>query len=239
MDYLIKTNEFEGPLDLLLHLIKQANISINDIKLDVVTKQYLDYIKQMEHMNLTVASEYLVMAAELIEMKSKSLLPLEKDSESDEYTPDPKEVLIKKLLEYEKYKNITSTFKDLESERNLIFTKTPDSLSDYQLDEIIRDEDVSVSNLLDAFQMFMERQKLNKPLPTKITSKEISINERATHIRSFLKDKKEITFIELFDIMEKNYIVVTFLAILEMAKKQELNITQKENFDEIYLSLRR
>lgn len=238
MDYLIKTNEFEGPLDLLLHLIKQANIDIYDIKIDVITKQYLECIKQMEDFNLTIASEYLVMAAELIEMKSKSLLPVEKDTETDEYLEDPKDTLIKKLLEYEKYKNITSTFKELEEQRNLIFTKTPESLSEYQLDEIIRDDDLDVSDLLNAFQTFIDKKKLNEPLSTKITSKEISVNDRSNYIRNILKNKKESTFTELFDIMEKNYIVVTFLAILEMAKKRELIITQKDNFEEIFLSLR-
>ena len=238
MDYVFKTNEFEGPLDLLLHLIKQSNLNINDLKIDIITKQYLDAIKQMEEMNLTIASEYLVMAAELIEMKSRSLLPIEKANNDDDYIEDPKEILIKKLLEYEKYKSITGKFKELEEERNLIFTKTPESLKDYQIDELIIDDDLDLSDLLNAFNLFLEKQKLAKPLATKITTKEISIHERTTHIRNILKKHKETKFSELFDILEKPYIVVTFLAILEMAKKQELIIEQKKNFDEIMLSLR-
>ena len=103
MDYKIEIPEFEGPLDLLLHLIKQANINIQDISIDEITKQYLKYIEMMEEMNLDVASEYLVMAAELIEMKSKMLLPRYED-ENEEEEVDPREQLIHRLIEYQKYK---------------------------------------------------------------------------------------------------------------------------------------
>lgn len=238
MDYIIKLDEFEGPLDLLLHLVKQSNVDIYNIKIDVITKQYLDAIKQMEDMNLNVASEYLVMAAELIELKSRSLLPVEEANNEDEYIEDPKETLIRKLLEYEKYKNITPTFKDLENERNLIFTKTPESLKEYQIDEVIRDDEVTVVDLVKAFDAFMERQKLKEPLATKVTSKEISISERSNYIRNKLKINKQVKFTELFDIMEKSYIVATFLAVLEMTKKQEIKLEQKYNFDDIIVSLR-
>jgi len=238
MDYIIKLDEFEGPLDLLLHLVKQSNVDIYNIKIDIITKQYLDAIKQMEDMNLNVASEYLVMAAELIELKSRSLLPVEEANNEDEYIEDPKETLIRKLLEYEKYKNITPTFKDLENERNLIFTKTPESLKEYQTDEVIRDDEVTVVDLVKAFDAFMERQKLKEPLATKVTLKEISISERSNYIRNKLKINKQVKFTELFDIMEKSYIVATFLAVLEMTKKQEIKLEQKYNFDDIIVSLR-
>ena len=105
MEYSVKINEFEGPLDLLLHLIKESNIKIEDIKIDEITKQYLDYINKMEEMNLDIASEYLVMAAELIEMKSNNLLPKKEEKELVE-EEDPKEELIRRLLEYESYKKL-------------------------------------------------------------------------------------------------------------------------------------
>ena len=104
MDYKIEIPEFEGPLDLLIHLIKQANINIQDISIEEITKQYLHYINLMESLNLNVASEYLVMAAELIEIKASSLLPKQEKTD-DEFEEDPKEKLIKRLLEYEQYKN--------------------------------------------------------------------------------------------------------------------------------------
>jgi len=130
MHYEVRIDEFEGPLDLLLHLIKQSNIDIYDISLSDITDQYLDYIKKMEELNLDVASEYLVMASELIEYKSRQLLP-KKDLKEDEYEEDPKEELIRKLIDYKRYKEVTETFKELESVRSNIYTKSPSSISSY------------------------------------------------------------------------------------------------------------
>ena len=117
MDYSIKINEFEGPLDLLLHLIKESNINIQDIEINQITKQYLDYINKMEELNINVAASYLVMAAELMEIKSKSLLPNEEEVSDEDEEIISRENLINKLLEYEKYKNMIDTFKDMESNR--------------------------------------------------------------------------------------------------------------------------
>ena len=137
LKYMVTIDKFEGPLDLLLHLIKEQDIDIYDIKVEEITKQYLDYIKAMKDMNLSVASEYLVMASELIEMKSKMLLPKRKIEEEDEYEEDPREVLIERLLAYKKYKEITSEFKDLELTRKLVFTKEPTNLSSYAKKKVI------------------------------------------------------------------------------------------------------
>ena len=130
MDYSIKINEFEGPLDLLLHLIKQSNIDIIDIEINEIKKQYLDYINKMDELNINVAASYLVMAAELMEIKSKSLLPNnnEETVEDDEEIVS-KENLINKLIEYQKYKDMISTFKDMEEERKNIFVKSPEKVS--------------------------------------------------------------------------------------------------------------
>ena len=135
MKYEVKINEFEGPLDLLLHLLKESNIKIEDIRIDEITEQYLLYIKKMEEMNLDIASEYLVMAAELIEMKSNSLLP-KKEEEVIEEEEDPREELIKRLLEYESYKKMTEVFKEYEDERKCVYTKEPSSLNEFKSDEI-------------------------------------------------------------------------------------------------------
>lgn len=240
MDYKVTINDFEGPLDLLLHLIKQSEIDIYDISIEDITRQYLDYIRKMEELNLSVASEYLVMAADLIEIKSRLLLPNEIGKESDEYEEDPRATLINRLLEYKKYKDISIEFRKLEETRQEIYTKSPSNLRDYtdkNLKLVFSDE-ISISNLLNAFENLLNRQRLNKPLNTKITKREISIDERIKAIKSILKAKKQVQFIELFDIMSRDYIVVTFLAILEMAKKQELIIKQDNNFDSIILSLR-
>jgi segregation and condensation protein A len=234
MDYKITIDNFDGPLDLLLHLIKQSNIDIFDISIDQITKQYLEYIKAMENLNLNIASEYLIMAAELIEMKSSILLP-NNEVNNDEYEEDPREKLINRLLEYKRYKEVTSIFKNLEEVRKTIYTKDPSSLAMYQDSDVKVVSDLTSNDLFLAFQKFLERKELEKPLNTTITKKEYSIKERSNEIRNILRSKKQVSFFDLFEIITKEYIVVTFLSILELSKKQEVEIKQENNFEEIYL----
>ena len=132
MQYKVTIDNFDGPLDLLLHLIKENNIDIYDIKIEEIAKQYLDYIESMKNLNLSIASEYLVMASELIEMKSRMLLPKKREEDSDEYEEDPREVLIERLLAYKKYKEVTKEFKDLELTRKLVISKEQDNLSKFK-----------------------------------------------------------------------------------------------------------
>lgn len=231
MEYEVKIDAFEGPLDLLLHLIKESKVDIWDIKIVDITDQYLNYIKSMQELNLNVASEYLVMASELMEMKSKMLLPRYKDEEEEEI--DPREQLIQKLVEYQKYKDMTESFKELEEVRHEFYTKAPESLKEYANDDTVITSDVTLEDLMKAFEKFLKRKELEKPLSTTVTKKEITVEERRNSIRFILKDKKKVDFFELFDVVTKEYIVVTFLAVLEMAKKQELTIYQENNFDNI------
>ena len=237
MEYKITIDNFDGPLDLLLHLIKENDIDIYDIKIEEVTKQYLDYIKAMKDMNLSVASEYLVMASELIEIKSKMLLPKKKELEEDSYEEDPREVLIERLLQYKKYKEITSEFKDLELTRKLVFTKEPENLSYYAKEEGNREE-LGITDLIDAFNLLMKKKELDKPLATKITKKELSVSEKVIKIRSLLKQKKKVNFEELFDVATKEEVIVNFLSILEMVKKNEIVLKQDNNFSSIVISLK-
>lgn len=233
MHYEIKINEFEGPLDLLLHLIKKSNIDIYDISLEEITNQYLDYINSMKELNLDIASEYLVMASELLEYKSKSLLP-KKESAVDEYEEDPKEELIKRLVEYKRYKEITSAFKELESIRSNIYTKSPSNVNEYS-EKKLDSGSMSADDLISAFRKFMERKEFEKPINTKITTRELSVSERIDGIRNILKTKKSINFVDLFDNYNKSYIVVTFLSILEMSKNKEITIVQDNNFSGILI----
>lgn len=233
MHYEVNINEFSGPLDLLLHLIKKSNIDIYDISLDEITTQYMDYIKKMEELNLDIASEYLVMASELLEYKSKSLLP-KKEEEKDEYEEDFKEDLIKKLVDYSKYKEITETFKELENKRSNIYTKSPSNIKEYD-DSLKYKEDASIEDLIEAFKKFLKRREMEKPLNTKITTKELSVANRIIKIRNLLKEKKELRFEDLFEKNTKEYIVVTFLSILEMSKNKEIKIEQYNNFDDIVI----
>lgn len=239
MDYKITIDAFEGPMDLLLHLIKTSDIDIYDIELEEITKQYLSYIEAMEEMNLNIASEYLIVAAELIEMKSAMLLPKKKIDEEDTYEEDPREQLIKRLIAYKQYKEITSEFKELEIERKQYLTKLPNNLSEFKEENTpMNFGEVGLSDLLYAFQKFLERKQEEKPIHTKITKKEYSVHVRSNEIRSMLRKKKKIEFEELFEIVTKDYVVVTFLSILDLAKKQELEIKQENNFSKIILSLK-
>ena len=236
MDKLL-IGDFEGPLDLLLHLIKKSKMEIFDIEISEITNQYLKYIESMSEMNLDIASEYLVMASELIEMKSRKLLPNKQDEEesNEEELINPEEELKRRLLEYKKYKESTSVFRSLEENRSSYYTKAPESLQKYSKEKLENDGNVSVMDLLEAFEKLLERQNLNKPLNTKIARKELSVKERVVKIREILKLKKKINFIELFDDFSKPYVVVTFLSILEMAKNKEITLKQDNNFSDIYV----
>lgn len=236
MNYEIKINDFEGPLDLLLHLIKESNVDIYDISIEDVAKQYLDYIKKMEELNLSIASEYLIMAAELIEIKSKMLLPKRKMDEIEEI--DDREDLINRLIEYQKYKEITSKLKEFRNDRDMFYTKDPSSLNEYKNENTTMDLQVDFNDLMDAFQKYLERKKLEKPLNTKITKKELSVHERSIKIKNILKEKKQVNFNDLFDIINVPYVVVTFLSILDLVKKNEIILTQNDNFSDISLSIR-
>ena len=231
MEIEFRINDFEGPLDLLLHLIKESKMDIMNIEIESITKQYVDFIQKQEKMNLEVSSEYLVLASELIEIKSKMLLPNNKIDEEEEI--DPRTDLVNRLLEYQAYKDITRVLQEKELLRKDIFTKLPENFNNYveEIHEI--HADVTLDDLISAFQKYYQRKLDNKPLKTKVTINEISVSSRRSEIKHLLKKKSRMSFFELFPIVTKEYIVATFLAILEMAKNREIRIIQEDNFDDI------
>lgn len=232
MNVEFKINDFEGPLDLLLHLIKESKMDIMNIEIELITKQYMDYLDLQEKMNLEIASEYLVLAAELLEIKSKMLLPRQTVEENEE-EEDPREELVNRLLEYQAYKEITKVLHEKESLRREIYTKSPENIKNY-IDEVTEiTADVSLDDLVDAFKRYLARKKDNKPLKTKVTVNEISVSSRRHDIKRLLKSKKRVSFFELFPVLTKEYVVATFLAVLEMAKSGELTIKQEKAFDDI------
>lgn len=235
--YIVTIDNFDGPLDLLLHLIKEQDIDIYDIKIEDITKQYLDYIKHMKELNLEIASEYLVMASELIEMKSKMLLPKKREKEEDDYEEDPRELLIERLLAYKRYKEVTSEFKDLELTRKMIFTREPDNLNRYAKEEESIEE-LGVADLIDAFNNLLKRKELDRPIATKITKKELSVADKVNKIKYILRNKKRINFEEIFEVSTKEEVIISFLSVLEMVKKDEILLTQDGNFKNIVISLK-
>lgn len=227
-------DDFEGPLDLLLHLIKENKMNILDIEIEKITEQYLEYLDKMEEMNLDVTSSYLVMASELLYIKSRMLLPMQKQEDNPEEEVDPREELVNRLLEYQTYKEISNTLREKENLRKEIYTKMPEDIKNYNIKEVKVTSDVTLDDLVNAFEKFLIRQKEAKPLKTKVTEREITVSDRKIKIRSVLGIKKKVKFFELFEDYSKEYIVATFLAILEMAKENELKIIQNNNFDEIF-----
>ena len=233
MIYNFTINDFEGPLDLLLHLIKINKMEIETINLETITKEYLEFIDKMKNESIDIASEYLVMASELVHIKSKMLVREDTDYD-EEYEINSEEELKEKLFEYERIKEVTNTFKDLESARGEVYTKIPMNLSDYKKD-IPLDNNITLDDLINAFESFLNREKLKKPINTRITKKELSVSDRVKSIRTLFKTKKKINFTELFEEINKPYIIVTFLSILEMSKNNEIKLTQKDNFSEIII----
>ena len=232
------TYNFQGPLDLLLHLIKEADIDIFDINIAEITNQYLSYIENMESLNLNVDSEYLVMSAELIEMKSKILLPYDDNSDTEEEEDDSREILINRLIEYQKYKEVSQQFGLLEKQRMLRFSRASSELTGFKSDEVKIGDDISLEDLVKAFELFKKRKDLDKPLNTVVTKKEYSIHRRNGEIMNMLMKQKKVSFDELFDVWSKDYVVVTFLSILDLAKKGKINISQAHNLDNIILEVK-
>ena len=234
MDY-ISIDNFDGPLDLLLHLLKESNIDILDIKIEEITDKYLDYINYEDNLNINISSSYLVMAAELIYLKSKSLLP-KVDKEEDNEEEITRESLINKLLDYKKYKEMTPTFRELEEKRREVYVKSQEKTDNY-VDNTITGEG-NIDSLLDAFKKFLERKDMEKPLVTTVTSREYSVRDRKNSIKNVLVNKKKAYLDDLIDEYNKPYLVVTFLSVLEMAKEKEIVIKQDNNFDKILIELK-
>ena len=239
MTYNFCINDFEGPLDLLLHLIRSNQMDIYNINVESITKQYVDFINSSKDMNMDIASEYLVMASELIHLKSKLLLHKDDnvEEEDDTFEINSEEDLRNKLLAYEEMKRITGEFSILEDKRSEFYTKLPSNLSEYKEPDTIVQGDTTLDDLVSAFKLFLEREKYNKPLNTKITKKEYSVSERSSEIRSILKQRKKCDFTSLFEELTKPYVVVTFLSILEMSKNKEINITQDKTFGNITVEM--
>ena len=227
-------NDFEGPLGLLLHLVKTAKMDIYDIDTKYIIDKYLEFINSVKN-DLDVASEYLVMASELIHLKSRLLLNLDNDENDDsEYSINSEEDLKNKLIEYERYQSVTNIFKNLEEKRKEFFTKLPENLKQYK-EEIKLEGNSDAELLKEAIMNLQKRIDYQKPVNTKITKKEISVEERKDYIRKRLEDIKSICFTDLFTEYSKELVVATFLSILDMCKHKEIMLKQDGNFKEIYI----
>ena len=231
----LQLQDFEGPLDLLLHLVRQSKMDIYKVNISYIIERYLDFINSIDKFNIDLSSEYLVMASELVHIKSRMLISSydNEDEEDTEFELNSEEDLRNRLIEYEKYKNMTETFKILEENRQDYFTKVPENLNEYASEEKIINSDVSVEDLINAFLEMQKRINFKKPVITKITKKEYSVKERISEIRSLLNKKNKIEFSELFDILTKENLVVTLLSLLDMSKNNEVLLKQDKIFSTI------
>ena len=237
MEYQVTVDQFTGPLDLLLHLIKEHDMDLLDLDVAAVCDQYLAYIQTMDPSLLEAVSEYLVMAAWLIEMKSKLLLPKPEIDEEDDYEAERKR-MIERLIEKNRINGILEAFEASYDKRQTMHSKIPSALEEYlPSGEETIPEGMEVYDLIKAMQRVMQRRALLQPLESKIARVEISIDERTEQIRSyFLRHKdKTVDFEDLFDEGDRYFAIVTFLSILVLVKNSELLITQSGNFEKIYL----
>ncbi len=235
----VKVAVYDGPLDLLLDLIRKNEMNVYDIPVAEITQQYLDYLKEMKQLDLEVAGEFIVMAATLIFIKSKMLLPTDKDEEEGD-GEDPRAELVRKLLEYQAFKEAAKELGLLQTERGKVFTR---QITDYYLGELDPEDagvDTFSANFFDlivAFQNVLAKKE-TKNLH-EVFEEVISIEEKMIQIQAYLVEKKKVSFNELFsERWTRNELIATFLAVLEIVRTHFAWVRQDKQFGEIVIEKR-
>lgn len=228
MAFTIMIDQFEGPLDLMLHLIKDNKLDLFDLDMNILTDQYLQYLNAMESMHLEVASEYLAELAGLLEYKSKKLLPREKVVIEEEYEEDQREKLVKRLLEYQRYKEVSAQFEQKYEERQLMMSKPISEETNKWVHMVTEAEiDGNPYDLIKAMNRVLRRMALSHPLETRMTVKELSLDERVVQIKKRLRDfVGKMSFEDLCsDCDSLHMVIVTFLSVLDLIKHKEITFT--------------
>lgn len=233
----VKLPVYEGPLDLLLDLIEKNELDIYNIPIALVAQQYLDYLHQMRELNLEIAGDFLVMAATLLYIKSRMLLPPAEEEGEGEEGPDPRSVLVEKLLEYQAFKKAAQELGILETERGKLFTR---QIAEYYLEEIeLKEEDIHSfsSNLYDLVQAFHQvLVKAPKEVVHEVREEEVSIEEKMEEIKKRLLERTCVSFLSLFPKpWTRNELVATFLAMLEIIRLKLARVFQEKAFGEIMI----
>lgn len=243
MEISYKLESFEGPLDLLLHLIEKNKVNIYDIPIAEITDQYLEYVKHMEEESLDVVSEFLVMAATLLDIKARMLLPKEVNEEGEE--EDPRAELVARLLEYKTYKRMSEELKDLELDADKLFFKNPTvpkEVKEYEqpvdLDKLL--DGVTLTKLQKIFQSVMRRQQDKiDPVRSKfgtIKKEPVSLDDKIVSVMDYARKHRKFSFRGMLTRqMDKTEVVVTFLAILELMKVGKIYLTQENLFDDMMI----
>jgi segregation and condensation protein A len=228
----IKLEAFEGPLDLLLHLIKREEIDIWNIPIARITEQYLNYLQFMKDLNINVAGEWLVMAATLIYIKSRMLLPPDPAAEpQEEEAADPRTELVYQLLEHQKFKNAAQMLYTREEVENAVWHNPPAEVTEEGREVVA----VTLFDLLKAFSEVVKRFEAQRRM--ELSQEEVSIEEKLADIRRLLLVHDTILFSAFFvESPSKRHLIVTFLALLELVRLREIWVYQKNNFEEIYIT---
>ena len=241
MSYKVKLQSFEGPFDLLVYLIENAEMSIYDIEISQITSQYLDYIKAMEEMDITVSTEFMVLAASLIEIKSKMILPRMNQAGEEVVDEDPRTELVTRILEYKKFKKASEILQNREEACANIFCKPQEDISEYlqQPDEYLSSD---IKQFAGAFTSFIQRKHRIETVRkhyTRVEREKATIESRITLIANSLRAKigKIFNFKELIPNKKDRYdVIITFVSLLEMAKQRVVNVNQETTYGNIEVS---
>jgi segregation and condensation protein A len=239
-EYAVKLDAFEGPLDLLLYLINRAEVSILDISVSAITRQYLDYLDLIRELNINVASEYLSMAATLLRLKAREILPQQDDEALDEEEDCivTREQLIQKLLEYKKFKEAAHSLRICEAEQIGSFTRGRQEEIELLHDEAEAGEStVTIFDLISAFQRILDRGAGSNEMPARtIEPEEVKLDDKIEYILGFLESDSEVLFETFFAHDRRRMVmVVTFMAFLELIKMQRIGFRQEEAFGAIFV----
>jgi len=232
-EFNVTIDKFDGPLDLMLHLIKENQLDLMDLDINVLTDQYIAYLQSMENLHLEIVSEYLVELATLIEYKSKKMLPGVNDNLEDEYEEDPKARLVQRLLEYQQYKEVSNEMFNLYEERQMLMSRPLSS----EIDSFIKEEDDKVNyegnpyDLMKAMRRCLMRLHLTTPVAKQYTVTEVSIEDRELEVRAKLDKMPDKFRFEalLEDVYDMPMFIATFLSVLDLARMHTLVFTIDDN----------
>ena len=227
----IKIPVFEGPFDLLLHLIRENKLDIYDIPISVITSQYLEYIEIMKELNLEIAGDFLVMAATLIQIKSRMLLPPDEEAAAEEQE-DPRLDLVQRLLDYQKYKEAASELRTKEEEWMRVFHKEPLAEEGEEEGELYL-FDLSLFDLLDAFKKILDKAP---PEIVSITRETLTVKDKISMIMEILEGKEAVRFEDLFrDGISRVQLIITFVSLLELIRLGLARVYQEKQFGNIWV----
>ncbi len=237
MAYRVKLQNFEGPLDLLLFLIKKNEVDIYDIPIAEITRQYLEYVEIIKLLDLESASEFILLAATLIRIKAKMLLPRPQPEEED--APDPRLELVTRLLEYKRFKELAFKLSEYEEEQSLVFARGSFAEQELATEGAIElTEELTLFSLISAFKQVIDR--LPRETFHHVEVIQISIEEQIEYILSALAQTRQISFFDLIaHLQDKIIIVVTFMALLELIRRGEITARQSNTFGEIWIARKR